>query len=326
MEKLTDPSPLRVTLWAASKKPLPEDIIANADPMTALAWAGNPAVAPLNRLAAAERAAALGALPAENLGALYAKIDFKEEERAKALGDEKLGDKPRGRALLYAVSHDAADANVRAQAIAIFLDAARRHGLYFVAAKLVAPLITAMAPSDQLAGSVPVFIRALIASGQIAAVKPWLGKADLAELRPLLTLLNATKAEGAGAPDLKALHQAMADLLQRGRENGARQAAMFETLLSAYIAAIPAEDLTALLAPPHGGELPSAGLWLDQQQASNAKQIGETILTSVIMAQSKTHLTPEPILLRRAISGLRALGLEGEAQALTLEAAIGAGV
>src|SRR5579864_5597411 len=61
LDKLAQPTPMLVSLLAASKSTQPRDLLSEADPATLRAWASNESVPALQRLAAAERAAALGA-------------------------------------------------------------------------------------------------------------------------------------------------------------------------------------------------------------------------------------------------------------------------
>ena len=65
--------------------------------------------------------------------------------------------------------------------------------------------------------------------------------------------------------------------------------------------------------------------WLDQQQASADKRVGETVLTTAIIARDGDHLSKDPIVLNRAILGLKAVGLDPEARALAVEAALAGG-
>src|SRR5690349_454642 len=62
IEHMPDATPIRVALLAAAKLPLPADALQSADPAVLRAWATNANVPAERRLAAAERAAALGAL------------------------------------------------------------------------------------------------------------------------------------------------------------------------------------------------------------------------------------------------------------------------
>ena len=51
-----------------------------------------------------------------------------------------------------------------------------------------------------------------------------------------------------------------------------------------------------------------------------------TVLATLLIAESDGRLTSESLLLGRAVSGLRAVGLDSDAHALALEAALDAGI
>jgi len=325
LEKGIELSPLRASLWAAGKRPLPEEALAAADLATLTAFATASAEPPANRLAAAERAAALGGLAADRLGELYGKLEFKDEERANATADDKLGDALRGRALLYGIAQKEGDVALRAAALDRFLEAARRHGLYFVASRLAVPIIAGFAPGDALKAEAPNFIRAAIAAGSLATVDSWLPAADPATVGPLVTLMRAIT-NARPRPDEKAMAETLAALALRKSDDAPRQIALFQMLAGEFWNAPSAEDLAAEMAPAHEGEVPNEAVWVDQQQAQAEHRVGETVLTSLIIATDKTRLTPEPIALHRAIAGLRAVGLEADARALALEAAVAAGL
>ena len=79
LDKLPDAHPMLVKLLMAAKLPLPADAVASADALSLREWALNEAAPPLQRLAAAERATALGALPPAALAELYGKVEVKPE-------------------------------------------------------------------------------------------------------------------------------------------------------------------------------------------------------------------------------------------------------
>jgi hypothetical protein len=146
IDKLPDPTPLRLTLLAAGKMPLPQEVLTTAGPSALLAYASSSALPPERRLAAAERAALLGALPPEQLGALYQQIEAQPEEQVAALKDGKLPNDPKSRAILYAVARSNAPADKRAAAITALLGEARKRNALPLTARLVAPAVDEMNP------------------------------------------------------------------------------------------------------------------------------------------------------------------------------------
>jgi hypothetical protein len=50
------------------------------------------------------------------------------------------------------------------------------------------------------------------------------------------------------------------------------------------------------------------------------------VLTTILLASAGDHLATEPVVLAQAIAGLQAVGLDADARALAIEAALDAGI
>ncbi|HUC69195.1 MAG TPA: hypothetical protein VMA53_27510 [Stellaceae bacterium] len=314
---LPDPSPILVTLLAAAKLPLPAEAAASADLPTLLAWAGNEAVPPLQRLAAAERATDLGAMPPSVLGDLYAKVEFKPDELGSAIRQAKAPATPRERALLYQVARNDPASAVRATALKALLAEARKRGDFFTTARLVAPILAQLPPSGDLGPFAAEAVRTLYAGGRPEAATPWLVYADPATV-PLLLALPQLAGPGG---DAKVLHDAVA-----AAGHNADLARLLLSLMTALGIEVTPGDWAPLIAPAHDAPLPNAALWLDQQQAAAGNRVGETVLTTLLLARAGDHLSTEPIVVAAAVSGLKAVGLDQDAHALAVEAALAAGL
>jgi hypothetical protein len=315
LEKLPEPTPILVTLLAAAKLPLSADTIATADLASLRTWAGDSAVPPLQRLAAAERATALGALPPQALAELYAKVEVKPDELGAAIKQSKPPASPRDRALLFQVARtDPAEA-VRASALKALLTEARKRGDFATMARVVAPILVELPPSDALAPFAPDAMRALLAAGRADAAMSWLPLVD----KNTAPLLYAVALIASGKPVLTTKDSV-------GPPLPAAQASLLFVLLSGLGEDVPQALWASYLAPPHQAAVPSAALWLDQQRAVTEKRVGETVLTSLILARNGDRLTGEPIVLARIVAGLKLIGLDREARALAVEAALDAGL
>jgi len=320
--RLGDPTPLRVTLLAAAKRPLPAEAIAVADPAALAGYAGNDSVPADDRLAAAERAEALGVLPPPALAALYGAINFKPEEIERARRSIRPPATPRDRALLYTLAKSGTDFAVRMAAIGALAAEAEKRGVFVPEAGVLAPMLADI----PIAGADPKFAgvaaRILLAAGDADAVKPWVSAAS--DRATLLLSLIATP----GVPRIEAgiAHDAAA---AAGDAAAGPRAGLLYVLLTA-LGVDPATlaDLTpsALTAPATPGALPNAALWDEQQRAAQNNQLGSTVLATILIAESDGRLTSESLLLGRAVAGLRAVGLDGDAHALALEAALDAGI
>src|SRR5262249_19559146 len=150
---------------------LPPDAIQNADPAVLRAWATNANVPAERRLAAAERAAALGALPLDELRLLYS-------QAGALLKTIKSGDSPRDRAQLYFMANQDATPAVRAEALQSLLQAGLKRGEFAVTARLVGPLLLEVAPGRDLDWFAPLAARALFVTDQPDKAELWASVAD----------------------------------------------------------------------------------------------------------------------------------------------------
>jgi len=319
IEKLPEPTPIVVTLMAAAKLPLPPEAVASADLATLRAWAGNEAVPPLQRLAAAERAVSLGALPAAALAGLYGKVEFKPEELGQAIKQGKSPASPRDRALLFQVARTDPVAAARATALKALLADARKREDFAAVARVVAPILADLPAGEELAAFAPEAARALLAAGRADAAAPWLASVDPAQAPLLLGLMRLASADG----DTAALREAAI----AGAQRDAGRAALLLALADALgQPPSPADWAPFIAAPAHGASLPSVALWLDQEEAASGRRLGETVLATLILARQGEHLAGEPIILSRAVAALKAVGLADDARALAVEAALAAGL
>jgi hypothetical protein len=321
LDKLPDAHPIMIKLLMAAKLALPADAVASADALSLRQWALNEAAPPLQRLAAAERATALGALKPAALAELYGKVEVKPEELGAVIKHGKPPASPRERALLYQVARSDPAAVVRMTALSGLLADARKRGEFITMARVVAPILGDVTPSDALASFAPEAVRVLYAAGRAEAAQAWLAHVDGAAMPGLRVLTRL--AAGAGAPgDDAALQDAVASV---SKHDAAQGALLLSVLPELGITVTPGE-WAPLIGAPHGAAMPDFAVWMRQQEAAKGKRLGETVLMTLLIARAGDHLSSEPIVLSRVVGGLKAVGLDGEARALALEAALNAGI
>lgn len=319
LDKLAQPTPMLVSLLAAAKATQPRDPLGEADPASLRAWATNESVPAIQRLAAAERAATLGAITPEALADLYANASFTPEELGQAIKQGKAAANPRDRALLYQVARGDPAAGARTAALTALLDEARKRRAFIVTARVLAPIVLELQPGEELASFAPEAMRALYAAGRPDAAAAWLPVADPVST-PTLTLLGQLANGGTLAP--ASVDAAIAALAERDPH----QATLVLALATGLGVSSSVADGGRLAEKPHEGAWPSAALWLDQRQAAAKRRLGETVLMTLLIARSGERLSLEPVVLADAVAGLAAVGLEGDARALALEAALAAGI
>jgi hypothetical protein len=320
LDKFPDPSPFRMALLAAAKLPLPADALANASPGALAVWATSDKEPVGARLAAGEKAEALGALPPAALGLLYSAVDSKPEEQGTLLKSGKLSDDPRSRAILYNLARTNEPGALRVAALAPLIADARRRGAFIATARLLAPLVTELEPSPDLQSFAGDAARVLLATGAYDRATSWVALAGRPELHVIANFAQIDSGENTSLGD------AIAALTALDPNAAQRQADLLVGLASALGMPLNGVDFGTLLRSTHSGTLPNGALWLDQQQAAKARRLGETVLTTILLASAGDHLSPEPLVLAQAITGLEAVGLDADARALAVEAALDAGI
>ena len=320
LEKFPDPSPFRMSLLAAAKLPLPADALANAGPGALAVWATSDKEPITARLAAGEKAEALGALPPAGLGLIYGAVESKPDEQGALLKSSKLPEDPRSRAILYNLARTNEPGALRVAALAPLIAEAHRHGNFVPTARLIAPLVAELQPSPDLQSFAPDAARVLLAAGAYDRAAPWIALAGRAELSVLANFAQIAGNENASLGD------AIAALKALDANAAMHQADLLVTLAGALGMPANGVDMAALLQATHAGTVPNGSLWLDQQQAAKAGRLGETVLTTILLASAGDRLSPEPVVLAQAIKGLQAVGLDADARALAVEAALDAGI
>ena len=324
IDHMPNATPMDIALLAATKLPLPMDTLLAADPSLLHEWATNPKIANDRRLAAAERAAYLGALSLDDLRDTYTEVSFKDAERKSVLAQSS--DSPRSRAILYSIAREETDPAVRAQALNILLQAAHKQGTFPVTARLVTPLLLEINPAPELAWFAPEVIRAFYVAARPAEARQWLQLVDPQTAAALFPL--ARLAEGASGPAWPAggLEDVLNSIPAKDGA-GANKLVLIAALFAASGETVTPSDwaLVAGLPPVPAAPWPNAALVLDQRLAADNHRLGETVLTILAICNAGNALTTQPALLAQAVAGLRAVGLDADARSLAVEAAIDAG-
>jgi hypothetical protein len=326
LDRLANPTPVHLALLAAAKLPLPADALTGASPAVLSAWAGAEGAPLPQRLAAAERAAAFGALPLDALRGLYDKAGISAEDRANAISRAATEKGPRGHALLYVAAKAQPIGSARAEILQAMLAQSRKDGNFVLVGRIVAPLVLEMKPSVDLGWFAGDATRVLILTGHPAEARYWFAVADPDTAHALYPLARLAVGRDI-AWDGKQLAAAVDAALKGDREDGARQAALVLALLSAFDDPIGPAEWGPLFArlPLASLDLPGAPVWFDLPRAAAGRRIGETVLLALVTAGEGGKLSAQPARLARAVEGLRAAGLEPDARAIAVEAALTAG-
>jgi len=326
IDRMPDPTPIRVALLAAAKLPLPADALQAASPAVLHAWATNPNIANDRRLPVAERAAALGAFSLDDLRLVYTEITFKSEDRKSALA--QVNDNPRARAFLYATAKSETVPVARAEMLQALLQAGQKRGEFPVTARLTAPLLLELQPAPELAWFAGSAARALYAAGRPIEARQWVQLSGSAVQAQLFLIARLAQGNSGPAWPKDGLGSILEGLQPKDGGVDPGKSLLVAALLAAVGEPISPADWAALVAlpPAASAPLPNVALWLDGRDAAANQRLGETVLDTLLMAQSGGHLAGEPIVIAEAVARLRAIGLEADARRLAVEAALAAGL
>ena len=330
--------PLHLGLIAVSGLPLPDSSLSGlpAGTLTAVATAETGALAV--RARAAERGAALGALPVRQLGALYDRFAFAEDDLIGAASQaaERQRDKltpVRRRALLYqAVQREPAPA-VRAELLRQLLTD-RTPGGFIAAARLLADALTALPAEPELAWFAATAGRALYAADRPEAAGRWLRMVQQeAILNPEAAAAVTALwpyAKLAGAAELPA-NGGLAAWRRAQDGAGGTSTTSRESLLRALLGALgraPERSWVdiALDAPGSPRPAPPAALMYALQEAGEADRLGETVLLTLLVIGQQGLEECHPAALGIAVTALKRVGLAATAHRLALQAAIYRGI
>ncbi len=365
IESLSDPTALQLAMARAGNLRLPEDVTQTRNSALLAAIAVSPNADPEIRLAAAEKAESVGALSAESLRQIYASVEFTPEELEAALTTAEAIDGPRGRALLLRAAQVQDVPTAHAEVLLAFLVSARAAGLYETAARVTAPALIEIAPAAELvwfaeeAGRVLVFTGAreqamgwydLVAQESVGVPDAELAKARLWPLILLSDPEEPTPLDGAMTeawmkqdtvvfPMPESAGGEFSAEVENALPEVGHRADMLLGLLDAVGKPVDISvwegraQQTVIIendareeADAPALSLPSPVLWYGLRVAAEELRLGETILFALVSLGSDGLNRVHPITLNEVISRLRLVGLDIEARALALEAAIAAGL
>ena len=325
VDGLNEASPLALAMAGLAKLPLPENAIAAAAPGYYPVIARSPGASLESRLLASERAAAAGTAPPSVWRQTAEAIPFSPAEIAGAASES--GKTVKGRALLYKAALQQALPAGRAELIQRALAADP-----VLAPLLYAEMLGQLPASADLAGFAPWAVRALLASGQTEAVRPWLaalradamlslGSANAANaLKPLLRI--------AGIGDPLTSADLVSWKLARNESAGdfAKHSLLMLSLLSALGDTPPENEWLQLLdgAPIIGGKISRSALTVGLLNAASGKRKGETALYVLLSLGEQRDV--EPAEFAQLITALRAVGLDADARAFAVELALAYGI
>lgn len=333
LEKGAILKPQHLMLMRQAKRDATLDMLSGASPGVLRALAGNNQVALPVRLVAGERAALLGALPAEGYALFVNNLTFPAADLTNALTIARSDPSARARALLYRAARNQTQAGARAQMIQAAFDSARAAGTLLPTAALFRSYLTDLRPSED---SVPLTlnaIRGLTLGGDSATAQIWLQAARSAapgdkDLALAFALAAPYQRLGVGGQPLEtAIWDAWAEAArQLTGPDLDRRYGLFPALATALGDRPPPSvwRLGAALPRDSGAPVGSSTALAQAMAAADGGRMGEAILALAQAVGDKPVGSYGAAPMMTQI--LRRLGLADAARALALEAAATGGL
>ncbi len=333
---LDKPTPLRIATLRLAQIPIPAEAIESAAPDLLPAIAGAPESPPLMRLLAAERAEAAGVLSTESLRETYLEMAFSPVERARALQMVESLEPPLSRSLMLQSIEAETVPTMRAELLAVALSLAEEQGAYATMARALAQLVRTIPVVPEHGWFGGTAGRALIAANDLEVAKAW---------HELLVEQSSFNAEA--APAMRRLWPLV---LLRG-DQSSLTSTTFQTWLAQETAHGNATSATAranwlvvlldalgygvdpevwdrLLADEQSVEMraPAPALAHGLRTAAEHGRLGETVLMALLALGSGGPAKADLATVGLVVSSLVSVGLQEDAQAIALEAALAAGL
>lgn len=339
-----NPTPLTLAMARAAKLPLPESAaLTSGSPAVLRAIATLESATTEARLIAAEKAETLGSIDTELLRQLYEQVTFTTQELSAPVNAAGTDKGVRSRALLFRAALQQTLPTAKAEIIAKALGLAGDGPAYFTAARLYAPQIEALRPAPELASFASVAARALYAAQRREAAAPWIALAhggDVSVVTAAAGLWPLTRMATAGAPETIAPATLSAWRKARGELPPAvalRRQLICYGLLTALGDKITADEWQTLYDDPQPAATPAqpqaqgnatlrGALWQGLRVASDDLRQGDTVMFSLATLGDVGLNQADPIDLYRIVAALHLIGLDADARALAVEAAIANGL
>ncbi|HMN38479.1 MAG TPA: hypothetical protein PKD49_12340 [Hyphomicrobium sp.] len=309
-------------LLKAAGSPPPASDLDKAEPALLVALTNDGASAPELRLAAAEAAARLNAVPPDALAAIYSALAAAQNADALLSGAGGPSGAAR-RAALFRAAEQERTPMKKTRLIRALADDARANMLAFPILRLLARTTAQIPVQPELSWFADTAAEIGLASGNYKMTYDW------------VSLSQGASPDGSGYTHWLALADiAGANLEPQGQHLGdlellARHSRFspdglnrLATVLDAlqYMVPIPLWEAASRTPQPTGGYLPETGVLSELQDAAKKKEFGHTVLLVMKALGPAGAEGANMIALGDSIRALKRAGLEADARRLGLEA------
>lgn len=336
-EKLPHLDILQLAMIRFASLPLPGKIDDHASAAVLKLMARMPGASAQQRLPAAERAEAAGAIGPEEVAQLYAEMPFTVEDRASAAELAKKLPPAQANALLYQSVRGQDSPASLMLALSSAWSLARASNSFATVSRVNLTPIRDLVPAPEMIEIAADAGRALLAADDPMSASRWYELARALslpgnnpgatraknDLWPLLRLAQPV----AGAPDDPI--EVTAWLAQLSPEDKNRKGPILLSAMSALDMATPESEWVNMVqdtGKTGAAAMPPAALLHLLMEASQSGRTGQTVLLSLACLGENGAGLADPLLLGITIRALNTVGLQTEARALALEAALLTGI
>ena len=321
-EALPSPQPMALALLEKANLAVPKKAFDSARLPVLVAVANGAGFPAEQRVFAAEKAAAYGAIVPDALAAAYLATPLDQDDQENPINRAEASGGAKGRAILFRAAHDAAAFPAKANFLQSLLLKAPRD-IYPAVIRAAQPMLLELPASPEAKPLAADFARALFALDHPNEAKQWLDLADPAQAATVLPLAHI--AAGTAAPAWS--NTPLTDLAGSGPKKDAalaqKRATALVQLLAAEGAPIPDSLVVPLLDTKVGGA-GSVGPGLLIESESSAKHLGGTVL-AVLAALGDDGAGGPSQTVAQSVAALRRVGLPDDARRLAIDAALAAG-
>ena len=287
------------------------------------------------RILAAEKAVLAGSLPSLYLGELATQFKFEQDIFSRAASESKSMEGFMARSLLLQAAALNTSIIERARFLRLLLDSADSDEIFQVYASVVMPILITIKPRSDLIWFASSATRASIAGGNYLLASNWLtvlGKTldldyeasgSLLRLLPLIAIAGQTLPKPFSKQQATDVWSGLSDSFSR--KDKEKRASRLLVLLSA-MGVEPREGAWKNIISSSNifekENIPATALRYQLRDAAKNNRIAEVVSISLIMLGSEGPSKSGLVALNAVIRSLREVGLEADARAIAIEAAI----
>ncbi len=338
IDDIPDPTGLALSMMRAASRQMPDSLAQSDRAATLRTVALFPNADMATRLAAAERAAAYGALAPAELAEIESSVSFPPDAMASPLTAAADDWGPRARALLLRAALAQSVPTAKAEVVQRAFQLGRDKNDLPQVRRTLAPALIGLAPAQELMWFAADAGRALYALGRTEDAGKWYLAVEAAapsnedaarawiDLWPLARIAGLPGKDGPPDPEILGRWR-VARLKQSDGEATRAQMAMLFTLFDALGQTVPADAWDGLVkgAAPAQTVMPDPAVWSALGRAAADKRRGAAVALALIALGQAGPAKASPMTLAAVIGALRQVGLDGDARAIALEAAAPAG-